>query len=477
MKFIKAILIISFFVIFGCTPTSVDKGEGLKERIVAEMSVDPKSARPDDVIEIKLQGKNFVRVGILEDELNIMFSFNGLYSIYSGSKPVFSKKRSSGTWKVTTKAKEIILENIETGEKIDVDNDLVFKPEQISSYVRIGKIQSGKGWHWEQTKSRSYKGNIEFINIKGKITVVNEVGIEQYLYGVVPSEMSQQSPPEALKAQAILARTNIYSKIGKKYKDKPYSLSSDVYSQVYTGIDNISERTNKAVDDTRGMILTFNGKPLEAFFHSVCGGYLEGNDIIWGSARLSYLQPKPCGNKVDFKYGDLSNEQNFKKWIDSVPNSYCNIVNKGLDPSLDFAKKYLRWEVKIQRKKLESTIRSTTGVDIGDLKDITVIGRGPSGKAKSVKLTGSKNSVTVNRELNIRKQLSKPPLYSGNFYIEKENTAKNGLSEYFIFKGAGFGHGAGMCQIGACGMAAKGKNYSEILDFYFTGAKIAEIDK
>jgi len=144
---------------------------------------------------------------------------------------------------------------------------------------------------------------------------------------------------------------------------------------------------------------------------------------------------------------------------------------------LDFAKKYHRWEVRIDRKKLESTIKSTTGTDIGTLKEIVVVGRGPSGKAKSVKITGSKNSVTINKELNIRKQLSKPPLYSANFYIEKENAGKNGLSETYVFKGAGFGHGAGMCQIGACGMASEGKNYSEILSFYFQGSKIAEIDK
>lgn len=477
MKFTEVILLVSLFIISGCTPTSVDKGEGLPGKIHSEMSVKPDESPADEVIEIVLQSKNHVRVGILEDESNILFSFNGLYSIYSGEKPIFTKKRSAGSWKVTSKAEMIILENIETSEKINVDRELIFKPEQISSYVRIGKIPSGKGWHWEQTKSRSYKGNIEFISVKGKITVVNEAGIEQYLYGVVPSEMSKQSPIEALKAQAILARTNIFSKIGKKYKNKPYDLSSDVYSQVYTGIDNISDRTNKAVDDTRGMILTYAGKPLEAFFHSVCGGYLEGNDVIWGSPRLPYLQPKSCSPAKEFSYGDLSREENFRKWIDSKPESYCNIENKKTDQALDFAKKYHRWEVRIDRKKLESTIKSTTGTDIGTLKEIAVVGRGPSGKAKSVKITGSKNSVTINKELNIRKQLSKPPLYSANFYIEKEFAGKNGLSETYVFKGAGFGHGAGMCQIGACGMASEGKNYSEILSFYFQGSKIAEIDK
>ncbi|MCG2760933.1 MAG: SpoIID/LytB domain-containing protein, partial [Candidatus Delongbacteria bacterium] len=341
----------------------------------------------------------------------------------------------------------------------------------------IGKVQSGKGWHWEQTKNRSYKGTIEFINLKGYITVVNEVGVEQYLYGVVPSEMPVNSPIEALKAQAILARTNIYSKVGRKYKDKPYSLSSDIYSQVYTGIDNISDRTNKAVDDTRGMILTYNDKPIEALFHSVCGGYLESNDVIWGSVKLPYLQSKPCSASDVFQYGDLSKESNFKKWIDSRPDSYCNLEWKTVDPSLNFAKKYFRWETKIKRKELENIIKFSTGVDIGNLKDIIIQNRGHSGKAKSVKIIGSKNSVTINKELNIRKQLSKPPLYSGNFYIEKKNIDKNGYAGEFIFRGAGFGHGTGMCQIGSCGMASEGKDYEEILKFYFPKTKLIELDK
>jgi len=358
-----------------------------------------------------------------------------------------------------------------------VADELIFSPEQISSSVKIGEVKSGKGWHWEDVKSRSYKGNIEFININGKITVVNEVGIEQYLYGVVPSEMSSQSPMEALKAQAVLARTNVFSQVGKKYRNKPYSLSSDVYSQVYTGIDKVNESTSRAVDETRGLILTYNGKPVEALFHSVCGGYLESNDVIWGSVQLPYLKAKPCMPSGEYKYGDLSNEINFRKWADSHPDSYCNLDSRQSGDKLSFAKKYFRWETKYSRDNLERIIKSTTGTDIGNLKDVSVVSRGPSGKALSVKVTGTKNSVVINKELKIRQKLSKPPLYNGNFYVIKGKNDKKGYPSYFIFKGAGFGHGTGMCQIGACGMADTGKDFTEILDFYFPGTRVSELDK
>ncbi len=480
MKFLLSVLLSAAFIFTGCTPAAKDKGIPITERIKAEMSVVKEPDKEDirhkpepEIVEKKIS----VRVGIIDDESSILFSCTGLYTVSSKNKTIFTKKRSQGRWKITPQGQNLIFENTETGEVINVADELIFSPEQISSYVKIGKVPSGKDWHWESTKSRSYKGSIEFLNTNGKITVVNEVGIEQYLYGVVPSEMSSESPAEALKAQAVLARTNVFSKIGKKYKDKPYSLSSDVYSQVYTGIDKITDRTNRAVDETRGLILTYNGKPVEALFHSVCGGYLESNSTIWSSAALPYLVPKPCMSRSSHNFGDLSVESNFRRWINSKPESYCNLEGKASESKLSYAKKYFRWETKYERKKLESIIRSTTGTDIGDLKDISVVSRGTSGKAVSVLVTGSKKSVTINKELNIRQKLSRPPLYSGNIYIEKRNTDKSGLASEFVFKGAGFGHGTGMCQIGACGMADEGKSFKDILEFYFSGAQVTELDK
>lgn len=469
---------LTFLILISCTPTVSEKGKSIQERIISEMSVEqPQKDPPEEKIQQQydLPSKHTVRVGIMDDEEKIIFSFTGLYSVHSGSNRIFKKKKSGDTWKVYPQNEKITAENIETGESVTVIGDLIFKPEQISSYVTIGKIISGKGWHWQNSRSRSYKGNIEFININGKITVVNEVGIEQYVYGVVPSEMPSSAHMEALKAQAILARTNVFSKIGSKYRNKPYSLSSDIYSQVYTGIDHANARTDKAVDETRGMILTYRGKAVEAVFHSVCGGYLEGNDVVWGSKRLPYLNPKSSVSGSDSRYGQLSIESNFKKWIDSKPESYCNLDNKDIPEGLNYAKKYFRWEIRITRSKLEKIIRSSTGTDIGNLKDITVVSRGESGKARSVIVSGSKNNVTITRELNIRKKLSSPPLYSANFYVIKSAADKSGYPESFTFRGAGFGHGTGMCQIGAVGMAISGKNYREILEFYFEGSEIKEL--
>ncbi|MBN2789007.1 MAG: SpoIID/LytB domain-containing protein [Candidatus Delongbacteria bacterium] len=465
-------IVFTLFLFFlSCTPINQNKNISIKEQIKSKIAIEPVQILPPEIKKEIVESNKNVRVGLMENEDKIIFSFSGSYSIYNDEKLIFSKKMSTDSWKVYfTTEKYICLENISTGEKIAVDQKVVFKPEQIASYVTLGKIKSGKGWHWENTRSRSYKGNIEFIKFNNKITVVNDVGIEQYLYGVVPSEMSALSPFEALKAQAVLARTNVFSDLGKKYKNKPYSLYSDVYSQVYTGISKTHERANKAVDETRGIILENNGKPIQALFHSVCGGHLESNDIIWSGNKLEYLPSKPDKINGLEKYNDLSNESLFKKWIDSRPDAYCNLADKNVDKALDYAKKYYRWTKKYSSKKLEQIIKNKTGKNIGKLKDIKILKRGKSGKAISVSVVGSNSTLTINKELNIRKQLSDPPLYSANFYVVKSGGD-------FIFKGAGFGHGTGMCQIGACGMASKGKDFREILYFYFPNTKLSNIDK
>ena len=473
MSLFFRISILIFFIFISCTPITQEKNISIKEKIKEKIAIKPKPRQKQIVIPEKplVKSSKNVRVGLVENEKKIIFTFKGSYSIYNEHKMIFKKKQSTDTWKAyLTKDKILCVENINSGEKVAVNNKIIFKPEQIASYIKLGKIKSGKGWHWENTKSRSYKGNIEFIKFKNKITVVNDVGIEQYLYGVVPSEMSALSPFEALKAQAVLARTNVFSDLGKKYKNKPYSLYSDVYSQVYTGISKTHERASKAVDETRGLILKNNGRPIQALFHSVCGGHLESNDVIWSGNKLSYLPSKPDRLSGLEKYNDLSNERLFKKWIDSRPDAYCNLADKKVDKALNYAKKYFRWTKKYSRKKLEQMIRKKTGKNFGTLKDIKIIKRGKSGKVISVKVIGTKSTLTISKELSIRKKLSSPPLYSANFYVVKSGGN-------FIFKGAGFGHGTGMCQIGACGMASLGKNFIEILKFYFPNTELNNIEK
>ena len=444
----------------------------MKKKVVKKKTV--KKKNPDD-FALFLDKKKNVRVGLAEGKRKVGFKMDGAFTVFdSNGRKILRLGKSSFKWVAKADVdNRVVMENLKTGQKIVLRDRIVLTPEAEDCSVILYRMKQGKGWHWEKSRSRSYRGRMEFVMTGNALTIVNELPIDYYLYGVVPSEMSASSPLDALKAQAVLARTNVYSNIGNKYKGKPYALFNDVYSQVYSGKGREDKRSNRAVDETSGKILTYNGRPVEAVFHASCGGFLETNSMIWSGKAKPYLQAHPDMPLYVTGYKDLSNENVFRKWIDSGPNAYCNMSKRNFPKSLSYAKKYFRWQKKFSRRDLEKVIKRKTGKDIGVLKSISILKRGKSGKARVVKVIGTKCNVNIVKELNIRKKLSQRPLYSANFYVEKRKVNRNGIAEEFVFHGAGFGHGAGMCQIGAVGMALDGFKYQDIIRFYFPGTKLS----
>jgi len=508
VKFLKSIFVIYLFslllffsLIFSCTPAVViqnaknkdeNKKDSLKQVSIKKNNT-KKNIKPKVIFNQKKTSKyNYletinnakpIRVGIIEKYKKILFQLHGNYTLKNkDNKRIFSITDSKVKMQIRVVGSKIILGNEKNKSIIELSEKIILIPESKGCFVEINSVKVGKGWSWQKKKTRKYRGGLEFVKIGKTITVVNVVSIDNYVYGVVPYEMSSKAPFEALKAQAILARTNAFSTIGRKYKGRPYSITADVFTQVYGGIGNETYLTNKAVDDTKGLILTYKNKPIEAVFHSVCGGYLEKNDMVWSGKHKKYLVAHSDIPFADIKlrkqYSDLSNDRIFKNWIDSKPACYCNMnARKGFDPALNYAKKYFRWQKKYSRKELEKIIKKKTGKDIGTLKNIIITKRGKSGKARTIKIIGSKRNINVTKELNIRKALSKNYLYSANFYVEKHGVNNKGIASSFIIKGAGFGHGVGMCQIGAAGMALDNKNFENILEFYFEGTEIRRIIK
>lgn len=468
-------LLLATLILVGCSPY-----QPLKKPI--EQKIEPKEIPVEEKIEtvevqkpvVKMEKaqpieKKMVRVGLSENVSFINISFYGDFSVSDGNKEIFNYRSLNDTWRIIPQNSNISFKSLRTDEEIVIKNKIILTPAD-TSYFKIWYDKKGKVLN---NKGKSYRGKLEIINISNRLTVVNELSLDEYLFGVVPSEMSYKAPYEALKAQAVVARTNVFSNLGKKYDGKPYDLTSDVYSQVYGGVDVEHTISNRAVLETSEQILTYNDKPIEAVFHAVCGGHTESNHMVWSGNNIPYLKAKPDYNR-EIKL-NLNNETNFKKFIDN-PNSgaYCNMEGKDLDPALNYARKYFRWEVSYSREKFEELIKRKTGRDIGRFRDIIVISRGESGKIRKLKVMGTKGSVTLFKELNIRKNLSPTMLYSANFYVQKEYS--HGYVTNIILKGAGHGHGAGMCQIGACGMASEGKNYIEILEFYYPETKLDLIE-
>ena len=497
--YLKSIILLTiiFVVFISCTPAVISSKKTIKDKklnnndsLINSANIEKKKFTPkkkikESYVKYKyldnIKNDEPVRVGIIEGYKKVIFKLYGNYILRnSRGKRIFSIQDSKEKWKVIISGSKIVLGNEKKKAIIELDQKVILIPESKNSYIEISSVKVGKGWSWQKKKTRKYRGGFEFVKIGKSITAVNVVSIDNYVYGVVPYEMSSKSPLEALKAQAILARTNAFSTIGQKYRGKPYSITADVFTQVYGGISNETYLTNKAVDETKGLILVHNNKPIEAVFHSVCGGYIERNDMVWSGKKKEYLSEHPdipiSDIKLRNKFSNLSNESIFKNWIQSSPACYCNMdARKGFAPALKYAKKYFRWEKKYKRKDLEKIIKRKSGKDIGTLKNIIITKRGKSGKARTIKIIGTKRNINITKELNIRKTLSKNYLYSANFYVEKRGVNKNGIASTFIFKGAGFGHGAGMCQIGAVGMALDGNDFEDILKFYFDKTEIKNI--
>lgn len=365
----------------------------------------------------------------------------------------------------------IVLRNLKTDQVFESTKPIYIK----GGAVTLHNVPVGIGYHWEDRVSHIYPETISFIiDRSGKLAVINHVPIEVYLKGVVPSEMPDGFPLEALKAQAVAARSEALSKIGKLHKDDPYDLCDQVHCQVYSGLSKRKASTDRAVNETRGMVIWHNDGICDAVYSAVCGGHTEHSNNVWNGDYIEYLQgeydvPKPLKS-----FGDLSKEENAKEWIDSYPRVYCNTVEGWILPSMEYSKKYFRWEKTISQDLLTKVVNKYSGKNIGEIIDIIPLRRGVSGRILLLKIVGTYDELIINKELNIRKTLSPETLWSSCFYVKKIKD-ENGDPVEFVLRGAGFGHGVGMCQTGAAGLAIRGASYKQILQHYYNGIKIKKL--
>lgn len=321
-------------------------------------------------------------------------------------------------------------------------------------------VHVGKGDFWQKYQDRSYRGQIEVSCAKGEIQVINKISLEDYLYSVVPSEMIPSWPFEALKAQAVAARSEAVSKLGR-HKKEGFDFCAEVHCQSYGGVEQETATTNLAVDDTFGQVLYHEGSVVDAIYSSCCGGHTQGN--IFSQKRIGYFTGIYDGSHDRNGLFPLS-PFDFENWLKYPPSDiYCNV------PEFVRASNF-RW-VRVYSAKEMNDLASKLG-DVGCVRKIMPIKRGPSGHLTEILVVGSKKNVAVEKELNIRKALGN--LRSGMFKTEIKYD-KKGDPEKFVFYGGGWGHGVGMCQSGACGMALKGKNYEQILKHYYAGTEIKKL--
>ena len=347
----------------------------------------------------------------------------------------------------------------------------------LGTRISLKNVEVGSGYHWAHLESRNYAGELEIaVNDAATLNLVNVVTLEAYLRGVVAGEMAADFPAEALRAQAIVSRTLFLNNFYRFHRGADFDVCDDVHCQVYVGLTKQNEPASSAVSATHGQVLSYGDRLCTATYSAVCGGHTEDAADVWEGDSQPYLHGD--FDAVESGLGrmafDLTKESNVRLWVTSEPKVYCNLALAGKPSYAKYAEKYFRWQTTARREDLQKWIMEKTGTDVGDLMDILPVRRGVSGRLAEIRLIGSQDTVVVTRELNIRRTLSATALYSACFVVDKINE-QDGLAESFRFIGAGWGHGVGMCQIGASVRALRGQNAAQILNAYYPGTRVKKL--
>ena len=422
----------------------------------------------------------------------------------------------SGKWKIRISDENIILSD---GKRnLEVQDGFTLSPDKAPGCsFSLHNVTIGVNFHWQRDEDQVFTGSLKFLREEGRITAINILTIEDYLTSVISSEMSATSSEELLKAHAVVSRSWLLAQIeksrnlqqgAKKFKSgtitdseiirwydredhKNYDVCADDHCQRYQGVTRASTpAVVKAITDTFGEVLTYRGAICDSRYYKCCGGATELFENTWEPVNHPYLQkvidnPEP---QKGFDH-DLRKEEAAIKWIQGSPDAFCNssdktVLSQVLNDYDQETNDFYRWKVRYTQKELSELVKQRIGIDFGVISELIPIERGASGRILRLKIIGTKKSLIIGKELEIRKALSKTHLYSSCFYVEKVERVEKveGVERVegeedtqFVLHGAGWGHGVGLCQIGAAVMGSKGYKYREILLHYFKGAKLEKI--
>ncbi len=361
-------------------------------------------------------------------------------------------------------------------------------------------VTIGINFHWERKEDQRFRGTLRIIACNGMLTAINLVNVEDYLTSVISSEMSATSSLPLLKAHAVISRSWVLTRMRHKsvsprsYRNrdgeiirwwdhddhKLFDVCADDHCQRYQGIGRIkSDNAISAVSATRGEVLMSDGELCDTRFSKCCGGVMETFRSCWDDVDHPYLSARrDAPDTSDFP--DLTIEENARRWIHGHPDAFCNtsdhrILSQVLNSYDRENPDFYRWEEEYTNDRISHLINGRLNMDLGDIVDLRPVRRGPSGRIVLLHITGTKGEITIGKELMIRRVLSGTHLRSSAFTIEKIGMTDRGIPQKFILHGAGWGHGVGLCQIGAAVMGEKGYSYDEILAHYYPGATLTKL--
>lgn len=335
--------------------------------------------------------------------------------------------------------------------------------------VTVHDVIVGIEYHWRHLERHHFRGAIEVrVDNAGKLTVVNELPVEQYLFSVNSSEMMSVMPDELLKAQTVAARNTVFATMDKHHHADDFHICADDHCQCYRGSSRETPDSRRLTMATFGLVLTHHGKICDCRYSKSCGGLIESMDSVWHEAPRGYL---PSG--IDAEPGaaianfyPCNTEEKAAKYLRQNPECWCNTTIGEIPPYLNYTKPYFRWTVTYKREEIEQYVSKYLGTETGELLDLVPVKRGDSARIEYLKVVAANGEWVIGKEFNIRKALSETFLYSSAFVPEFDFDADGHITTVRLV-GGGWGHGAGLCQIGATMMAYKGKTFKEILLHYF----------
>ena len=439
-----------------------------------------------------------ITVGILSGK-EIEFSFPVKFSSSVGTK-------ISGTQKVIYQDGKIHWQ----GKEYD---ELSFIPPQNAhAFFELKDVTIGINFHWERKEVQKFKGELKIIIEGEQLTAINVISIEEYLTSVISSEMSATASLELLKAHAVISRSwllnklrvengewrvtvqpdsaahsplsTLHSQFIKWYDHEAhrnFDVCADDHCQRYQGITRASTpQAIEAVSATRGEVLMYKGAICDTRFSKCCGGAFEEFQNCWENVKHPYLI-RQRDSKTEKQLPDLTIEAEADKWIRTSPVAFCNtqdkkILSQVLNNYDQETADFYRWKVSYSQQELSELIHQRSGIDFGQIIDLIPVERGTSGRLVRLKIVGTLRTLIIGKELEIRRTLSTSHLYSSAFVVDKEYEEKghkeDKIPSRFILTGAGWGHGVGLCQIGAAVMGEQDYKYEEILSHYYPGSTL-----
>ena len=389
-------------------------------------------------------------------------------------------------------------------------SSLTFHPQSADASFSLNDVTIGVNFHWERKENQTFLGTLRFVVESDKICAINELPVEKYLESVISSEMSATSSLELLKAHAVISRSWLLAQMKKRrdvaesgnnffsftkkedmlirWYDREdhtiFDVCADDHCQRYQGITKeTSPHVAEAIRQTKGQVLLDGDEICDARFSKCCGGVTEEFQYCWEDTPKNYLTAvRDIALGIESTLPNLTNEEEAEKWIRFNPPAFCNTQDKRILSQVlnDYDQEtvdFYRWKVTLTQEKLQQLIADRLKMDLGSILDMKSVERGTSGRISKLQIIGTEKTFTIGKELEIRRTLSDSHLLSSAFIVDKYDIDEQGVPQRFELIGAGWGHGVGLCQIGAAVMGEEGYLYDAILLHYYQGAEIKKLYK